>query len=667
MDTCYLDQDFLLIEQDPEGFCEQFEVDTLTEYIDRANDIYYNGSDPDCLRLSDYAYDWLVYSTNKKRKEASKEQSRIGAPPNVKNCVKLPHFMPSLDKVKIGKDLESFLSNNQIIWSLKLDGISAMITYNKGVPVKCYTRGNGTYGSDISYILEHINLPRNIKYQDITVRGELITSKKYWSETFGKSTDATARNWVSGLINCSFVSPYLKHVDFMPYEIISIGGETSLPLPLESFGILSDCGFNVVQYGELLPKVSSGVLIVYKNAMESYPYIIDGIVLSNNLPKSPDIKLKNPTNCVAFKINVKDQMRETTITGVDWSISRHGRLVPVAMFQPVFIDGAKVKRASVFNANTCVKKYGLCVGTKIIVTRSGGVIPIIVKIISHPQSTSGPMSPTGPSTAPSSPTAPSTVNEPCLPPTTYPWHWSGCDIVLDNPESCPDVIIQRHVHFFETLSIAGIREGMLKRFMEGGLTTINSIITASKERLRQINGVGPKRSESYYTDIRNGLANAQLYRIMMSSGCFPSGIGKSILRQIVASSPNIVESCQYGELIKLSGIGKVRATKIMEGMVLFKQFIKDFPVNFNHIHDITQKQINQKIIGKTFVLTNIDDDTLEDYIVDNGGCVGHKVEKDTHCVISGNILLNSEKQMDAYKCGVVVYNISEFENTYDTK
>lgn len=257
------------------------------------------------------------------------------------------------------------------------------------------------------------------------------------------------------------------------------------------------------------------------------------------------------------------------------------------------------------------------------------------------------------------------IGEPCLPNISYAWHWSGCDIVLDEPEKSPEVILRRHVHFFETLGIPGIREGMLKRIMDGGLTTIDQIITASKERLRQIPGIGPKRSESYYTGIREGLANAHLYRLLLASNCFPSGIGKAFLRLIVKSIPNILNGCQTSQLIQLPGIGKVRAAKIMEGLSTFQVYAKNFPIDLQQLHK--DEQSHPLITGHKFVLTNLEDDNLEDYIIDYGGLIYNKVDETTRCVISGNILSMTEKQLDAYQHNVKVYTLSEFAQIYGYK
>lgn len=623
-----------MIEQDPEGFAEQFDQETLQQYIDLANDIYHNSEDPTQVGLSDYAYDCLVYWVTKMSKKTSMDRSKIGALPRAKNCVQLPYLMPSLDKVKIGRDLETFLQNETITWSLKLDGISAMIIYKDGEPSQCFLRGNGVYGSDISFILEHIKLPRTNLYPNLVVRGELIVPKKFWNESFGKASKATARNWVSGILNSNFVSPYLHYIEFIAYQAV-----TPLSSDLSSFTALEKEGFAVAKHGVLEHKLSAYVLMLYKEYLEQYEYMIDGVVLSSDdkvyqapVKVGEHVEIRNPKHCVAFKINLQDQMRETIITGVDWSFTRHGRLMPVAEFRPVFIDGARIHRAFVYNASTCIKKLQLGVGTKVVVTRSGGVIPTIVKVSEQ-------------------------IGEPCQPQIQYPWHWSGCDIALDDPDTCPEVILRRHVHFFETLEIPGIREGMLKKIMDSGLLSLKDIVTASKERLRTVPGIGPKRSESYYTGIREGLSSTYLYRLMLASNTFPSGIGKAFLRQIIANIPSVLSQCSTSQLVALKGIGKVRAAKILEGLESFKAFLTDFPIDISKLK--TSSVHNASISGKTFVLTGIEDDTVEDFILDNGGYIASKVESTTDALITGNIRLLSEKQQTAFKLNIKIYTWSE--------
>jgi DNA ligase (NAD+) len=409
-------------------------------------------------------------------------------------------------------------------------------------------------------------------------------------------------------------------------------------------------GFQVAKHGQLTHNLSSEVLMIYRSQTDQYDYMIDGVVLSlvshsqlqTSAPQTTFLcdSPPNPTTCVAFKINLQEQMRETVITGVDWSYTRHGRLMPVAEFHPVFIDGARIHRAFVYNASNCLHKLQLGVGTQVTVTRSGGVIPTIVKVGQ-------------------------VVGIPCQPQVPYPWHWQGADIVLDDPDHCPEVIVQRYVHFFETLEIPGIREGMLKRMIDCGLSSLPQILTASKEQLRTVPGIGPKRSEAYYHDIRTQLQNARLYRLLLASNTFPSGVGKCILRQISHELPNLLKSCTAQELTQLHGIGKVRATKILEGLTQFKSFAQTLPIDVVHLHQAPSGL--PLVQGKTFVLTCLEDhqlDHLEDFILDHGGFLGTHAEPQTCCVVTGNVSMTSSKQEMACQMGVPVYTLTEFSSLY---
>lgn len=631
------DCDFHLIEQDPDEFCQQCNAQQLQDYIDHANDIYYNSDCPES-GLSDYAYDCLVYWNNK----LNKKNPPIGALPCHKNRhTRLPYAMPSLNKVKIGgHGLEQFLSGQEgqpIAYSVKLDGVSAMIVYHNGSPQECYLRGNGIYGSDVSYILPYIKLPKS-QTQHLVVRGELIVSKT----TYGQASRATSRNWVSGLLNRNSISEDLKKIEFIAYQVVN---DNHLSDPtrrnvLEGFKLLEQEGFAVAEHGILENNLSAYVLQQYRSYITQYDYQIDGLVLSS---VNDDLcqkriaahvtEINNPKHSVAFKINLTEQLRNTVITGIDWSITRHGKMVPVAEFKPVFIDGARIHRAFVYNAKTCVDKYQLGVGTKVQVTRSGGVIPVIVKVLE-------------------------TIGTPCLPATKYAWHWSGCDIVIDDPEQCPDVMARRYEHFFETMNIPGIREGMIKRFMENGLDTLDLMVNATQERFRTIRGIGPKKSEAFYRDIRKGLASSPVYRLMYASNQFPSGIGKNIIRQ-VTQHMDISTSCTVQKLLSLPGIGPVRAKKILEGIISFQKFIKDLNIDISYI-SYQPANINPKIKGMNFVLTGIDDEKLEDFILDNGGSVLSKVDDSVCCVIAGNIIVSSEKQSQAFKKGIKIYTETEF-------
>jgi NAD-dependent DNA ligase len=121
-------------------------------------------------------------------------------------------------------------------------------------------------------------------------------------------------------------------------------------------------------------------------------------------------------------------------------------------------------------------------------------------------------------------------------------------------------------------------------------------------------------------------------------------------------------ACSEDDLTELRGIGEVRAGKILEGLTTFKAFITAMGINMGQFE--AHKEINEAINGKTFVLTNLEDDNLEDFIIDNGGKIGTKVTAKTTALISGNIQIISEKQIEAHKMDIQIFTLTEFSDLY---
>jgi NAD-dependent DNA ligase len=218
---------------------------------------------------------------------------------------------------------------------------------------------------------------------------------------------------------------------------------------------------------------------------------------------------------------------------------------------------------------------------------------------------------------------------------------------------------------------------MLRRLHTGGLNTLDLILNASKARLMQIPGIGPKKSEQYYNDIRNVISKAKLYRLMIASNCFPAGMGKTLIKQITDVIPDVMavpfeekfdRAQLFTRLTRISGIGKVRADSFIEGLKKFKEFIKSYPeVEQNNIKFVQQLQkcgYNNKICRKTFVFTNLEDDDLEDYITDHKGCLSKQVNLDVEAVVTGNICAMSTKQLEASRVGIRVYTLQEFKQCF---
>jgi DNA ligase (NAD+) len=377
---------------------------------------------------------------------------------------------------------------------------------------------------------------------------------------------------------------------------------------------------------------------------------------------------ENPLTTVAFKMNLEHTIRETTVRDVIWNITKHGRLFPVVKFQPVFIDGARITSASGHNARKCIFEWGLAVGTKIRVTRSGGVIPKVIDVIEDEGYFSK-----------SEETRSDTRREkvkPIYPPNTYPWKWQGCDIVLVDPESVPEVWINRSVSFFETLHIPGIREGMVSRMYDGGLRSLQHIINASPQRLMECRGIGPSRSQTFYQAIQKGINNAKLYRLMPASSCFPKGLGKKLLRLIAVNLPGFLSLPPHDpetlrRLSSIHGIGPARSQMFLEGLPKFQAFLTNFPSvssnNFMYFEQLRLNGRNPNVEGRSFVFTCLEDELLEDYLLDHGGIMQTSVTRDTQAVVCGNLAEVTGKQTQAISLRIPIYTVEEFKWLYSIR
>jgi NAD-dependent DNA ligase len=639
------------IDSNPEVYAEGLTTADLSALIERCNYNYYN-TGVDCI--TDNAYDALVYVLNKRLRNDPKgehNQTIVGTLPQEKMRSDLPYFMPSLNKVKADKSLSSFIQGTQpIVASNKLDGVSGMIIYEDGEPMQAFLRGNGEIGGDISYIIRHMNLPSLQNLQNLVVRGEFILSKDVWRERYSSNPKTgsfgTSRNFVCGKLNAGRLTNGLESIAFVAYDIMHIK-DGILPRQSECLKILEEEGFEIVRYSVHQHMLISDVIALYNDQYNNYMYPIDGIVLTYDTERCIPQTLENPSNSVAFKMNLDLQMRITNVTGIDWSITRTGRIFPTIEYETRYIEGRKVHRATGHNARKCIQEWKICIGTIIKVTLSGSVIPQVVEVIE-------------------------TGDNVIMPPAVPSWHWSGADIMLDDIEGNPTVHLKRQLHFLKTIKIKNIGEKRLEALHAVELNTLSKLINASEAQLQRAKGIGPKLSKGFREDVRTKIPNTKLYRLMQASCCFPKGMGKVFLRVISTHVPNfLTENIRTLplRLQALNGIGPKRSQMFMEGLVRFKVFLQGFPDvtanNKRYFEELERQGFNENICSQGFVFTVCDDDDLEDYITDHQGVVQKAVSENTRAVITGNPVDLTTKTQEAHRLGVKVYTIAEFKNEFN--
>ena len=649
------------IDNYPEEYAKLLTEDQLVFLIQHFSDSYYNEG---TSGISDNSFDALVWCLKKK---SNKSYEIIGAEPRERMRSELPFFAPSLNKVKVGNELTNFIKTKEVIVAMdKLDGVSGIVEYQDGVAKNVYLRGNGKVGSNISYVLEHISFPHLKTYTNMVVRGEFVMSKKVWSEKYctnpQSQTFTTSRNFVCGKLNSCTASTALQDIRFVAYDIMYLASFVSgasdvpkgmLPCPSESLKILQTEGFEIVNHARTAGLLTTDIVGYFSDRRTLSEYPIDGIVLAIDKPRKVASQLENPSHTVAFKAQLDEQIKITEVTAVDWRISRHGRLVPVVEFKPVFIEGRRLSKATGHNARRCIETWKIGLGTKIQVTASGGIIPKIVDVV------------------PVSRVSVETGGQISFPPSDPAWKWQGCDIVLIDIEGNSEVQKKRLVHFFKELNIPGIREGMIARMFDGGLNTLQLIVRANEARLRQIRGIGPKKSVEYRKSITERLPHSKMYRLMYASNCFEKGLGKVFMRQIAVNIPTFLfepDNVLQVRLRQLKGIGPKRCSSFIEGIAKFRVFVQDFPGvyenNRSYFDELSKKGFNRNIAGRKFVFTSLENDNLEDYILDHQGSLEKAVGADTAAVISGNPLELTPKIREARSLGIRVYTVSEFQDMF---
>ena len=304
----------------------------------------------------------------------------------VKGKVKHPYVLGSLDKLKSEEPekVAKFISENlktKLNVSAKVDGISCRLHYENGMLKSASTRGNGTFGEDLTDKIKHVkNVPAEISVKDvIDVRGELVILKDEFTEF--SSEFANPRNAVAGFMNRKdWKAEDIEHVSFIAYTVLGTKYQKS-----KQFDLLEKNGFVTAWHKDVVKAeaMKDGfVEKLTKLAEQEHSYETDGLVLCDASYLNED--KYRPDTCVAFKTN--QQIGVTTLLDVAFDgPSKDGTHSPVAILEPIDLGGAMIGRASVYNLDA-IKKLGLKCGCKVKLLRSGDVIPKIIEVIETPKS-----------------------------------------------------------------------------------------------------------------------------------------------------------------------------------------------------------------------------------------------------------------------------------------
>jgi DNA ligase (NAD+) len=578
----------------------------------------------------------------------------------VKNKVKLPYEMWSMDKIKAESDaVEKWAKKYKgpYVISAKLDGISALYVAGMGGEGKLYTRGNGKVGQDISYMIPYLKLPTEFG-EEMVIRGELIISKDKFKKYAGRF--ANARNFVAGLANQKKIEPsVLADIDFVAYELIRPVMKPSDQMKrmkeMKEMGTIEIVKYEVLE--TISNEILSGILIDWR---ESYKYEIDGIICMDD--KIYARTGGNPAHAFAFKMVLSDQVAEAKVIDVIWNPSKDGYLKPRVRIEPVELDGVVINFATGKNARF-IKNSGIGLGAVISIIRSGDVIPEIKSVISP-------------------------APEVLFPKVDYVWNDTGVDIMLTDLGA--DKEMERLVKgkniagFFKLLEVGGLGPGIISKLIDAGYDSVPAILAMSEGDFLKVEGFGGILAAKIYGNIRDAIAGASLSRIAAASNIFGRGFGEKKMQMIFDAVPVDIllgEGVEKAELVKrlnaISGMARKSSENFIEGIDGFLKFLKDSGLE-NKLQMGTEVGVEvgtevgvevgtstptHVLHSKKIIMTGSKDKLLLALLKKLGADIQSSMTKDTEIVLVKDKDEDTAKAKMGRKLGILM-SVDEFKKKY---
>lgn len=564
---------------------------------------------------------------------------------------KHPQKMLSLDKTKDVEQLKSWLGDKEGVLSWKLDGLTIVLTYEGGKMVKAVTRGNGEIGEVITANARAFsNLPLSIPFKErLVLRGEAVISYPDFEKINETITDEGAkyknpRNLCSGSVrqlNSAVTAE--RHVRFYAFALVSADG-IEFKERTQQFDWLAEQGFAVVQHKRVTAANMEETVKWFENEIEDNINPSDGLVLSYNdiaYGQSLGTTAKFPRDSIAFKW--RDEIKETTLKEIEWSASRTGLINPVAIFEPVELEGTTVSRASVHNISV-MRELKLGVGDRIKVYKANMIIPQIAENITGTDSVEIP------SECPV-----------CGAHTNIHDENGVQTLICPNPE-CLAKQIKSFTHFVsrDAMNIEGLSEMTIEKLIARGvIKELADIfhVEKYKKEITEMEGFGEKSFANLKKSIEKA-RNTTVQRFLYSLGIPNIGTANArIIARHCHNSWQRVQNLSKEELMTIDGIGEVMADA-------FVGFFAN-PAKAHIVEDLLKEiQLDEEFEaagaafeGLTFVITGSlnhyeNRDALKAEIERQGGKVAGSVSAKTSFLINNDLLSQSGKNKKAKELGI---------------
>ena len=569
--------------------------------------------------------------------------------------------MLSLDKTKDVEVLRSFLGDQKTLISWKLDGLTVVLTYREGKLEKAVTRGNGEVGEVITNNARVFrNIPLNIPYKgELVLRGEAVISYRDFERINEEIEDADARyknprNLCSGSVRqLNNEITAARNVRFYAFALVQARGVDFDNSREQQFRWLAEQGFDVVEYRVAYRDTLDDVIRYFADRIAGFDIPSDGLVaLYDDIAYGDSLgrTAKFPRNSFAFKW--KDELRETRLLEIEWSASRTGLINPVAVFEPVELEGTTVSRASVHNLSI-LKSLKLGIGDRITVYKANMIIPQIAENLTC----SGNLK--IPETCPvcSGATKINGVN--------------GVETLYCTNPDCQAKKIKSFTLFVsrDAMNIDGLSEATLEKLIARGFIHSFADIFRLKEHRQEIvemEGLGEKSFENLMNSIDRA-RNTTLPRLIYGLGI--SNIGSANAKMICRAfgyDLNRIRHAGAEEMSLIDGIGPVIAGTFADYFSSGKNQAALDDLLGELTIEIPAAETGPGLLeGKTFVITG----SLEHYanrnemkavIEEQGGKVTGSVSAKTDYLINNDASSGSSKNRKARELGIPVITEEEF-------
>ena len=635
----------------------------LVELLNKAGRAYYQ---EDREIISNYEYDKLYDEL-----EALEEETGItlaGSPTvsvgyeAVNALPKETHETPmlSLDKTKEIEVLKNFVGNQKTVLSWKMDGLTIVLTYQDGKLKKAVTRGNGIVGEVITNNAKVFkNVPLQIAYQgELILRGEAIISYSDFEKINKQIEDVDAkyknpRNLCSGSVrqlNNEITAK--RNVYFYAFSLVRAEGVDFNNSRACQFEWLKTQGFDIVEYRMVDSKNLEETIQYFSDKISTNDFPSDGLVaLYDDIAYGDSLgsTAKFPRNAFAFKW--KDEIRETTLKEIEWSPSRTGLINPVAIFEPVELEGTTVSRASVHNISI-LKELELGIGDRIEVYKANMIIPQIAENLTR----SGNL----------------TIPEfcPVCKKTTKIQKSNDVEVLICTNPECQAKKIKSFTLFVsrDAMNIDGLSEATLEKFiLNGFIKEFGDIYELEhyKDAIIEMDGFGEKSYENLIENIKKS-SHTTLPRLVYALGIANIGVAnaKVLCKEFDYDLQKLMQADEE-TISQIEGIGSVIAKSVTDYFKNEKNQRKLEHLLTYLTFEKMKIETGNPLSGKQFVITGSvnqfeNRNAMKEFIENSGGKVTGSVSKKTDYLINNDTESSSSKNKKAKELGIPILSEEDF-------